>query len=335
MTYEEARKVILATVHPVGMERVMLLDAVERVLGEDIVAPWDLPPFDNSAMDGFAVRAADCSVNCSLAVSGYIPAGGTAVVEVTPGTAMRIMTGAPTPPGCDAVVPFEETEEMPGQVLLRAPVEPGQHIRRRGEDVAAGSTVLTAGTLLRPTEISMLASCGRVMVPVYRKVRVAIVSTGDELVEPGGGLIPGTIINSNSLGLAAAVKAAGAEPIMLGIARDTMESHREKIREGLLADVLITSAGVSCGDRDLVRDMLEECGVASLFWKLKVKPGGTTAFGMKGETPVFSLPGNPVSTLLTFEEYVRPALLKMMGHRRPVRPFFESYPLRRGAEEAG
>jgi molybdopterin molybdotransferase len=164
----------------------------------------------------------------------------------------------------------------------------------------------------------MLASCGQLLVPVFRRPRVAVLSTGDELVEPGEPIAPGKIINSNTLAIAAAIREIGADPVILGIARDDREDHRQKIGEGLLADVLITSAGVSTGDRDLVREVLEELGVQQLFWNVEIKPGRPTAFGMKSVTPVFSLPGNPVATLVTFQEFVRPALLKIMGHRQTV-----------------
>jgi molybdopterin molybdotransferase len=205
-------------------------------------------------------------------------------------------------------------------VVLKRKVKPGDHIRFKGEDVKAGETILPAGTILRPSEISMLASFGKLFIPIHRRVRVAILSTGDELVDPGEALGPGKIINSNSLALAAAVRQSGGIPIMLGIARDTKNSLREKLAEGLTADVLITSAGVSAGDRDYVRDVLDELMVKQVFWKIDIKPGRPTAFARRDGKPVFSLPGNPVSSLLTFEEFVRPALLKMMGHRRVLRP---------------
>ncbi|HEY6008298.1 MAG TPA: gephyrin-like molybdotransferase Glp [Geobacteraceae bacterium] len=321
-TFEEARKIIVDSVSPLGVERVSLCDAQGRVIAEDISAPWDMPLCDNSAMDGFAVRSADCAtIPATLRVTGYIPAGGEVCGRVEPGCAIRIMTGASLPPGCDAVVPIEETDGGGETVTITAPVTPRQHIRFTGEDVATGETVITAGTLLHPAEISMLASFGRAMVPVFRRARVAILSTGDELVELGEPLIPGKIVNSNALSLAAAVREIGAEPVILGIARDNRESHAEKMAEGLKADALITSAGVSAGDRDFVRDVLDTLGVKQVFWKVDIKPGGPTAFGMYGEKPVFSLPGNPVSTMVTFDEFARPALLRMMGHRRVFRPF--------------
>jgi len=319
-TFEVARSMILSSVSPLGVERVELLAALGRVVAEDVAAPWDLPLCDNSAMDGFAVREADCRVGGSLRVTGYIPAGGAATPAIDPGCAVRIMTGAPIPPGCDAVVPVEETEERNDAFLLRERVNRLQHIRFRGEDVRSGDTVVSAGAVIRPPEISMLASFGKATVPVYRRARVAILSTGDELIELGEQPGSGKIINSNALSLAAAVREIGAEPVILGIARDNRESHREKMTEGLKADALITSAGVSAGDRDLVRECLAELEVRQLFWKVDIKPGGPVAFGMREGKPVFSLPGNPVSTMVTFEELVRPALLRMMGHRRVIKP---------------
>ncbi|MRR53635.1 MAG: molybdopterin molybdenumtransferase MoeA [Deltaproteobacteria bacterium] len=323
-SFEEARKIILDSVVPLGVEKVEILTATGRVLAEDIAAPWDMPLWDNTAMDGYAVHAVDCPGGGTLKLAGFLPAGDHMIAEVERGTAVKIMTGAPIPPGVDAVVPYEETEEQDDRVTIKTAVKPGDHIRFKGEDVRSGETVLPAGTLLRPSEISMLASFGKVFVPVYRRARVAILSTGDELVEPGEALAPGKIINSNSLALAAAVTQAGGIPVMLGIARDNRESLREKLVEGLRADVLITSAGVSAGDCDYVRDVLTELMVVQAFWRVDIKPGRPTAFGLRDGKPIFSLPGNPVSSLLTFEEFVRPALLKMMGHSRVLRPMVKA-----------
>ena len=318
-SFEEARRTILEKVAPAGVERVLLLEAAGRVIAADFAAPWDMPRWDNSAMDGFAVRTADCAPSVSLKVTDYIPAGVSSEDAVAPGCAARIMTGAPIPAGADAVVPLEETEQQEATVTLLQQVRKGDHIRFAGEDVADGEPALAKGTLLGPPQISLLATFNAAMVPVYRKLRVAILSTGDELVELGTEPKQSEIINSNALALAAAVKLCGAEPTILGIARDNRESHLSLMSEGLKADVLITSAGVSAGDRDLVRETLAELGVQEEFWKVGVKPGGPTAFGMKGSTPIFSLPGNPVSTMITFEEFVRPALLKMMGHAKMLR----------------
>ena len=335
ISFEEARRQILDATSPLGPERVQLLDAAGRALAEDFHAPWDLPRYDNSAMDGFAVRAADAAAEAELVITGYIPAGGNDLQPVTPGCAVKIMTGAPIPPGCDVVVPVEETAEKDGKVRLLKVLRVREHIRCRGEDIAAGSKVLPAGTLLRPPEINLLASFGQSLVTVYRRPRVAILSTGDELVELGMPFSEGRIINSNSFSLAAAVRDAGGEPLLLGIARDTLESHREKLAQGLNADVLITSAGVSAGDCDLVREVLQELGVEQKFWKIAIKPGRPTAFAVKGDTLVFSLPGNPVSTLVTFEIFVRPALRKMQGISPAIRPFTRvalAEPVRKRAE---
>lgn len=325
VSFEEARTIILDSVQPVGTERVQLLEATGRILAEDLAAPWDLPLWDNSAMDGYAVRAQDClTIPCRLRVTGFLPAGAKADgIVVEPGCAVRIMTGAPTPAGCDAVVPVEETDDGQQEVTLREPVKKGQHIRVRAEDVAGGTIFVRSGTRIRPPETNMLAGFGLALVPVYRRPIVAILSTGDELVELGRTPGAGEIINSNTLSLAAAVLEAGCIPRIIGIARDNRASHLEKLTEGLKADVLITSAGVSAGDCDLVRDILAELGAKQLFWKVGIKPGGPTAFAMFGSTPVFSLPGNPVSTMITFEEFVRPALLRMQGQQRVLRPLFK------------
>jgi molybdopterin molybdotransferase len=323
-TFPEARDIILAHIKTTGEETVPLMDALGRVASRDIAAPWDMPLFDNSAMDGFAVRASDCNPSpANLSVTGYLPAGGLDQPTVEPGCAVRIMTGAPIPNGCNAVVPIEETDKAGERVIILEKVLPRQHIRVKGADVAAGARILAAGTRIRPSEIGMLAAMGQGLVPVHRRARVAILSTGDELIELGE--IPGLgkVINSNALSLAAAVREMGAEPVLIGIARDDIASHREKLLEGFAYDALITSAGVSAGDRDLVREVMAQLGAKELFWKIDMKPGGPTAFATVGEKPVFSLPGNPVSTMVTFELLVKPALLRMMGQHKVVRPFIK------------
>jgi len=324
LTYYQARDQIIESVQPLSIEKVALLDAAGRAVAEDVIANQPLPLFDNSAMDGYAVRAEDCSSGAVLPLGGYIPAGGKLNCRVEAGTAVKIMTGAPVPPGADAIVPFEETEEATDKVTILGRVKKGDHIRWKGEDIKPGDRIIEAGTVLRPAEISLLASFGMSMVNVRRRVRVAILSTGDELQELDELRFEGGIINSNSWALAAAIREIGGDPLMLGIARDNLESLREKLSDGLQADVLITSAGVSAGDRDYVREVLEELGVEQKFWKINIKPGKPTAFGMRGNTPVFSLPGNPVSTMITFEEFVRPALLKMMGHKTLLKPLFKA-----------
>lgn len=324
LTYYQARSLIVESVQLLEIEKVPLLEAQGRAIAEDIIANQPLPMFDNSAMDGYAVRAEDCLPGVSLPLHGYIPAGSKIVCAIAPGAAIKIMTGAPIPSGADAIVPFEETEESPESITLLGKVKKGDHIRWTGEDIRPGDRIINKGTVLRPAEISLLASFGMSMINVHRRVRVAILSTGDELQELDEAPIEGGIINSNSWALAAAIREIGAEPLMLGIARDNRDSLLEKMTAGLQADVLITSAGVSIGDRDFVREVLEELGVEQKFWKINIKPGKPTAFGMHGTTPVFSLPGNPVSTMITFEEFVRPALLKMMGHRTFYKPLFKA-----------
>jgi len=321
LSFEAARTMILESVIPLPPEAVPLLDVVGMVIAEDIRAPWDMPLWNNSAMDGFAVRAEDCVAGQTLTVDGYIPAGGSASgITVKPGGAVKIMTGAPAPAGCDAIVPIEETVEKNGKLILTGQVRPGDHLRIRGEDVSKGELVIAAGTALRPAEINMLASFGYRTAPVFRRPKVAILSTGDELVEPGEDIGTGQIFNSNDYSIAAAVKQLGGEPVLLGIARDDRQSLTEKIAAGLEEDVLITTAGVSMGDHDLVCDVLEALQVERRFWKVDIKPGRPTAFGLKNGKPVFSLPGNPVSSMITFEQFVRPALLKMMGHQRVIEP---------------
>ena len=324
-SFASARAMILESVAVLPSEPMSLLDVVGMVIAEDIRAPWDMPRWDNSAMDGFAVRSEDCGCGHMLMIEGYIPAGSSASgIEVKPGTAVKIMTGAPAPSGCDAIVPIEDTAEKDGRLVVTCQVKPGDHLRTRGEDVSKGELVITAGTALRPPEINMLASFGYRTVAVFRRPKVAVLSTGDELVEPGEEVGPGQIINSNDYSIAAAVRELGGEPLLLGIARDDRESLTEKINAGLQADVLITTAGVSMGDRDLVCEVLDTLGVERRFWQVDIKPGRPTAFGLKNGKPVFSLPGNPVSSMITFEQFVRPALLKMMGHQRVIKPHIKA-----------
>jgi molybdopterin molybdotransferase len=319
-TYDEARGLILDHITALGTEYVGILDALGRVVAEGIVAPWDMPGCDNSAMDGYAVRSQDCQQAVRLRITGYVAAGSTAPASLEEGCASKIMTGGPFPAGADSVVPFEDAEESDGRVWIKAPVREHQHIRFAGEDVRCGETVIRAGTVVRPPEISMLASCGRAVVPVVCRPRVAILSTGDELVELGELPRPGQVVNSNGISLAASVKECGAIPVMLGIARDTRASHLEKMMAGLGADVLLTSAGVSAGERDLVRETLAQLGMKPVFSRVEMGPGGPTCFGLRDRQPVFCLAGNPVASLIGFEEFVRPALLRMMGHRRVFRP---------------
>jgi molybdopterin molybdotransferase len=322
--FDAARRLILETVPTLPPINLPLLESLNMIAAETVSAQWNLPSFDNSAMDGYAVRAHECTPFRELPVVATVMAGESLSAESASWTAVKIMTGAPIPPGFDAVIPFEEVlSETSQSIIVPQGVKTGQHIRFSGEDIGKGDPLVIKGTFIRTAEVSMLAASGVTFLLVFRRVRVAILSTGDELVEFGEPVPAGKIVNSNAIALAAAVKEAGGEPTMLGIAADTPESLKERIREGLKYDVLITTAGVSAGERDLVREVLEWAGVLPLFWKVAIKPGGPTAFGVKGGTPVFSLPGNPVSSLLTFEEFARPALLRMMGHSAVLRPLFK------------
>ena len=324
ISFYEARQQILELVSTLDIEKVSLLEAAGRAVAENIVADQSLPAFDNSAMDGYAVRTADCDISNTLPVTGYLPAGEVSADAAEPETAVKIMTGAPLPQGADAVIPFENCKEEQNQITILQTVKKGDHIRWTGEDIRPGDLVIPAGTLLRPAEISLLASLRQATVPVHRRVRVAILASGDELQEIDELPFQGGVANSNSWALAAAIHEIGAIPVMLGIARDNLSDLRQKIEAGLKADALITSAGVSAGDHDHIREVLQQLHVEEVFWKLKIKPGHPTAFGMQGQTPVFSLPGNPVSTLLTFEEFVRPALLKMMGHHSVLKTLYRA-----------
>jgi molybdopterin molybdotransferase len=332
ISVEEALAEILSHVHPLEPERVPILDALNRVLAEEIVSDTDIPPFDNSGMDGYAVRAADVAgaTNGSpvrLRVAGSVAAGYVAGTGVEPCTAVRIMTGAPLPDGADAVVPFEDTSDFdrPKEARLAAPaawievrtaVESGANVRPAGEDIRLGERVMIPGRLIRPQESGVLASLGRETVLVHRRPRVAILATGDELLEVHEPLAPGKIRNSNEYTNAALVTRYGGVPIRLGIARDTAGELTARIRAGLEqgADLFLTSGGVSVGDYDVVKDVLGSEGQMQ-FWQVRMKPGKPLAFGLlPGGVPLIGLPGNPVSAMVSFEQFARPAILKMLGH---------------------
>jgi molybdopterin molybdotransferase len=320
-TFEEAQRLILEHSKTLGTEAVELVDSLGLVTAEQIVAPWDMPLCDNSAMDGFAVRVADCMGAAKLRVVGFIAAGGTSDVRVEAGSAVRIMTGARIPPGCDAVVPFEEAEDGKEWVTIPRPVQMHQNMRFAGDDVRKDEVIIAAGTVIRAPEINMMASFGKSRVTVYRRPRVAILSTGDELIGVGEPVVAGKVVDSNGVSLAAGVKECGAIVERLGIAKDTRESHVAKMTVGLQADIFITSAGVSVGDRDLVREVLAELGMSQVFYGVDVRPGAPTTFGLKDGRMVFSLPGNPVASMVVFDELVRPAILKTMGYKRVLRPW--------------
>ena len=320
LTYDQALAQILGRIAPLPPVVLPLPDALGCVLAEDIFAPQAVPPFDNSSMDGFAVRAADlATLPAALPVQGDIAAGALSLPDLVPGSALRIMTGAPIPPGADAVVPVEDTEESGLGVTFLHPVRLGQNIRRAGEDMASGSLVSESGSRIRPAEIGMAAVVGRAHLRAHPRPRVAILSTGDELVEPGQPLRSGQIYNSNAYALAAQVAEAGGVVTHRLHARDTAEALRDAFDRAAGADVLITSGGVSVGDYDFVKDVFAERGSMD-FWRVAIRPGKPVAFGRWEETVFFGLPGNPVSSMVTFELFVRPALRRLRGLTATARP---------------
>jgi molybdopterin molybdotransferase len=311
----EARARILADVASAAPEETLpVARGLGRVLATDIPAPFDVPPADNSAVDGYAIRAADLVLHgrAHLRVVGDLPAGGVYEGGIGPREALRIMTGAPLPRGADAVVPKELSESAGDWVDLR-PVEPGANVRARGEDVRAGTVVLQAGAVLRPQDLGLVASLGFAELRVHRRPRVALLSTGDEVVEPGRPRRPGQIYDANRFSLGGMVTDAGADPIDLGIVPDVRELLRERVLAAARgSDVVLTSGGVSVGDYDLVKSVLGELGSID-FWQVAMQPGRPLAVGRIAGTQFFGLPGNPVASLLCFHLFVRPALWKLGG----------------------
>lgn len=338
LSVEDALEKVLSAFAPLETERIPVLEGLGRVLTEDVFAPGDIPPHANTAMDGYAVIAADTrgaspETPKTLKVIENLGAGYVAERTVAPGTAIRIMTGAPLPDGADAVIRFEKTEQEGDQVRLFSEVPVGENVRFAGEDVRAGERVLAAGTPLRPQEIGMLAALGHATVAVIRRPRVAILATGDELVDIDQPLGPGKIRNANGYSNAAQVLKYGGTPLMLGIARDSIDDLTSKIATGLAqgADLLLTSGGVSVGDFDVVKQVLTAEGEMT-FWRVRMKPGKPLAFGkitadvdgVRRTIPVLGMPGNPVSTMISFELFVRPAILKMLGCTKLERPTFSA-----------
>ncbi|RMG18477.1 MAG: molybdopterin molybdenumtransferase MoeA [Deltaproteobacteria bacterium] len=321
LSLEEAQRHILEGLDPLPPERRPVLDAVGRVLAEAVEARYDLPGADNSAMDGYAVRAADLEgPPVRLRVIGVVPAGGRAERPLGPGEAYRIFTGAPVPPGADAVVRQEDTDLGEREVEVRCAVEPGQNIRPRGDDVPAGERLLTPGTILGPAEVAALFAHGRSEVEVVRRPRVAIFATGAELARVDEVLPPGRIIDSNSPAIAAACHEAGAEPLLLPATGDDPGAIEARIDAAGGCDVIVSSGGVSVGEFDYVRKVYEARGLAARLWRVAIKPGKPLLFGRLGRQLVFGLPGNPVSVLATFEAFVRPALRRLAGYRDVHRP---------------
>jgi molybdopterin molybdotransferase len=347
LTVEQALERVLSAFQPLEPECVPTLDALGRVLAEDITAGEDIPPHANSSMDGYAVLAADtagAAPDCPtrLRVVGEVAAGHVPEATVTPGTATRIMTGAPLPPGADAIVKVEDTESEGEWVNVHTEVVTGNYIRPAGEDVHQGDLVLPKGTLVRPQEIGMLATLGHKDVSVHRRPRVAILATGDEVIEIDAPLAPGKIRDANSYSNGAQVLKHGGVPMLLGVARDSVEDLTEKIRVGLEqgVDLFLTSGGISVGDFDLVKDVLAAEGQID-FWRVRMKPGKPLAFGRlsmapplsppngggsRGEMsiPLLGLPGNPVSVMVSFEIFVRPAIWTMLGRTDLARPTLQA-----------
>lgn len=316
LSIERARELVLERVRALPAEPVSLEEAAGRVLAEPAAARVDLPPFPSSAMDGFAVRSADTPGR--LPVVTRIAAGRPADRALAPGEAMGIATGGVVPDGADAVVPSEATVDHEDNIVgVPDGVSPGTNVRPRGGDIRAGTTVAAAGTRLGASQLGALAAAGVVVVACARRPRVAVLTTGTELRGPGEELGPGQIYESNSVVLAAQLESAGAEVERLSPVEDTEAAHREAIERGLEADVLVTSGGVSVGPHDLVRRVEAELGVEEVFWRVAVKPGKPTSFGVRGSTLVFGLPGNPVSSLVTCELFVRPALEALQGLAEP------------------
>jgi molybdopterin molybdotransferase len=333
LSVTEAQQMILATVSRLEPETAQLLDALGRVLAEDVYADSALPPFDNSAMDGYAIRAEDVAQTSRangvrLPVIGEVPAGHPIDLELRAGTAMRITTGALLPRGADTVVAVEDTDDgargasaLPEAVTVYLALKRGTNVRRAGDDVQRGEKVLSAGTLIRPAEVALLAAVGHDPVQVYRRPRVALLATGDELVSPNQQPGPGQIRNVNEYSTAALVLRYGGVPVLLGIASDRLEEVAAKLEEaiGQGADLIVASAGVSVGAYDVVKDAVRAHGSIDL-WRVRMRPGKPVAFGAYRSVPFFGLPGNPVSAMMTFEQFVRPVLRVMAGHTQWQKP---------------
>jgi molybdopterin molybdotransferase len=326
LSVAEASQAVLAHIARLDIERVALPDAHGRVLAEDIRSPVTLPAWDNSAMDGYAVRSADIATTPTvLRVIETVPAGGFPTVPVRGGEATRIMTGAPLPEGADTVVRVEDTDGGTAHVEIRSSRDAGRNVRPKGEDIRAGEVVLAAGHVIGPAQIGVLASVGAARVAVIRQPRVAIIGSGDELVdldEFDQVLAGRKIVSSNTYALGALIRDSHALATNLGIARDDPRALRERLEAATGYDLIITTAGLSVGEHDYLRGVLTDMGVDMKFWRVRMRPGAPLGFGILRGTPWLGLPGNPVSTMVTFELFARPAIRRMLGHvrlfRRPV-----------------
>jgi len=323
----DAARIILAAVRPQPALRVPLDDALDSVLAEDIVSPLDVPAWANSAMDGYAARADDVrgatpAAPVQLRVIEEVPAGHFPSRRIGPGECTRVFTGAPVPEGADSVIRQEDTDLGSDIVNVVSDRDAEVNIREAGEDIRKGTTVLPAGTPLGPAQLGILASLAAAHPLVFRRPRVAVLASGDEIADvdqPEEILSGRKVASSNTHTLVALVRRAGGEPVNLGIARDTPESLREHLRRAADCDLLITSAGISVGEHDYVRSVLDELGAEQRFWRLRMRPGAPVGFGFVRDVPWIGLPGNPVSTMVTFELFVRPAIRVMSGHRLPFR----------------
>ena len=318
-TPEEAQQLVLERVRLLGVERVSLINSLGRLLAADVVAPYDNPPLDNSAMDGYAVRYEDVKGSTPerpavLEMIEDIPAGYIGKKTVGPQQTSRIMTGAPVPAGADTVIRVEDTKADVTQIQIFDAEELGDNIRRRGEDMKTGELLLPAGTELGPGEVAALASAQRTLVSVHRRPTVTILSTGDELVEPDEPLEPGKIVNSNTTALAAMVTAHGGVPIMLPTAPDDEEQIRRTVESAMNGDFILSTGGVSVGEYDYIKKVLDDLGAETVLWRVSMKPGKPLFFCIVRNTPYFGLPGNPVSGLMSFLQFVRPAIRKASGY---------------------
>ena len=321
ISIEQAREAILNKIKPLPSEKLFLDQSLGRYLAQDVYSERNIPPWDNSAMDGFAVHTEDLAAGEGrLGIAYEIPAGAMPQGPFGKGTAVKIMTGAPVPPGADAVVKREDTDEREGEVIVRKTPAPGENIRASGEDLRAGELVLQAGIRLAPAQLGLLASIRQVMVPCSQRPVVAIIATGDEVADFDEELTENKISSSNSYTLKALVEEAGAIPLYLGVARDTREDLADKFSRASRADLILTSGGVSMGDYDIVREVMTEGGNVMEFWKVNIKPGRPLAFGTISGIPAIGLPGNPLSTMTSFYQFARPAILKFLGARELLLP---------------
>ncbi len=331
VSYEEALSIILKSVNPLGCEKISITEAAGRVLYEDIISDIILPAADDSSMDGYAIISKD-SAGASktkpavLRIIGEIRAGGPVQkLRVSKGTAIRIMTGAPIPDGADSVIPFEDTEEEAGYARIFRETVKNENCRFAGESLKKGDKVLQKGERLKSANIGLLASLNHTSVKVYKQPAVSIISTGDELAELGDNIRPGQIINSSAYALFSEIKKYGALPRHIGIAKDTIDDTRKKFIEALSSDVIISTGGASMGKYDFVKNVLSDLNVEIFFEKIKVKPGKPCAFGKIGNKLIFGLPGNPAGTLTSFMQFVRPALLRIMGANKIKKPSVSAF----------